>query len=472
MKEFDIDETAAGPVRPFSFSGGSGETKASEPFIPSRIYADFGTFDSTTSEGGYNFTGIDSLGEPVKGFVQTTEQLLASKELERAGVSVLSISERRGKRQKTRRPTSVEFATLAEQFGDLMEIGESPTQVCRLLAFAQTNQVLTEALYNAGELVINGWSLSEAFAVQKDNNDQPLFPITFICALRIGEEVGTAADSETGTNKSAFLLTLHRFAEAEKKAEAIRSSIRAAMMYPVAVIAFCVIAVGIVLYFVMPRMVELYSSLLSGDNVKLPLITRIMIGGSDFLTSWWGIAFMILLLVGTILFARWSRTKEGSDRIKVASLRLPVFGSFFRHYYAAQTLRTMAMLSSGIPSMTERFLVAAETSSNPEYAQMLMHVRHRFMTESTDLHKLFVPYPFLMGKEFAGVLMTFEKTADMQNTFHNYAKVVETRAERELAAVLFWLQNFAIVPVGIFVGFIVAALYSPMFELAGRLGHG
>ena len=42
-----------------------------------------------------------------------------------------------------------------------------------------------------------------------------------------------------------------------------------------------------------------------------------------------------------------------------------------RHYYAAQTLRTMAMLASGIPSMTERFLVAAETSTNPVYAQML-----------------------------------------------------------------------------------------------------
>jgi hypothetical protein len=58
----------------------------------------------------------------------------------------------------------------------------------------------------------------------------------------------------------------------------------------------------------------------------------------------------------------------------------------------------------------------------------------------------------------------------MQNTFHNYAKVVETRAERELESVLFWFQNFAIVPVGLFVGFIIAALYSPMFELAGRLG--
>ena len=424
-----------------------------------------------TSEGGFNFSGVDSLGAPIKGFVQTEDPTQAANELERAGISIASINERRGPRKKVRRPTAVEFATLAEQFGDLMEVGESPTQICRLLAAAQTNRVLADALVNAGELVINGWTISEAFAVQRDNKGEALFPITFICALRIGEEVGSATDIDSGESRSAFLLTLHRFAEAAKKADAIRSSIRSAMMYPIAVILFCFVAVGVVEYFVMPRMVDLYNGLLQGENAQLPLITRIMIGGSDFLTSWWGIGTVIALVLVLLYFWRWTRTKAGMDALKVASLRMPVFGSFFRHYFAAQTLRTLAMLSGGIPSMTERFAVAAETSTNPEYAQMLMHVRHRFMTESTDLNKLFIPYPFLMGKEFGGVLLTFERTADMQNTFHNYAKVVETRAERELAAVMFWVQNFAIVPVGIFVGFIVAALYSPMFELAGRLGN-
>src|SRR5262249_23940038 len=219
------------------------------------------------------------------------------------------------------------------------------------------------------------------------------------------------------------------------------------------------------------KMVELYNALLTGEDAKLPLITWIMIGASDFLISWWGIGTMIGVVIVLLYFWRWARSPGGSNALKAAALSWPVFGSFFRHYYAAQTLRTLAMLSSGTPSMTERFLVAVEVSTNPEYAKMLMHVRHRFMTESTDLHKLFIPYAFLMGKEFGGVLLTFEKTADMQNTVHNYAKVVETRAERELARVLFWFRNFAIVPVGAFVGFIIAALYSPMFELAGRLGH-
>ena len=427
--------------------------------------------DLDHSDNGYNYTGEDSLGRPIKGFVQTTDQRLAENELERAGIRVHTIVSRRGVRKKNRKPTGIEFATLAEQFGDLMEVGQSPTQICRLLAYAQTNEVLSDALLDAADLVINGRSLSEAFAAQRDKKGDPLFPITFICALRIGEEVGTASDQDTGETRSAFLMTLHRFAEAEKKADAIRSSIRSALMYPIAVVVFCIIAVGIVEYFVMPKMVELYTALLTGSDAQLPFITRIMIAGSDFLTSTWGLFAMLGVLIGSVVFYRWAKSKPGSDAIKVAVLRWPIFGSFFRHYFAAQTLRTLAMLSTGIPSMSERFAIAAETSTNPEYAAMLMHVRHRFMTESTDLHKLFMPYPFLMGKEFSGVLLTFEKTADMQGTFHNYAKVVETRAERELARVLFWFQNFAIVPVGIFVGFIVAALYSPMFELAGRIGH-
>ncbi len=440
-------------------------------FARGSMTADNDRYDVSYSDNGYDFVGEDSLGEPVKGFVQTAEANLAEKELERAGIRVETIKPKRGLKKKNKRPSAIEFATLAEQFGDLMEIGESPTQVCRLLSYAQTNAMLSEALMNASELVINGRSLSEAFAAQRDAKGEPLYPITFICALRIGEEVGATSDFDSGgESKSAFLLTLRRFAEAEKKADSIRSSIRSALMYPIAVVIFCIIAVGIVEYYVMPKMVDLYTSLLTGEDTQLPFITRIMIAGSDLLTSWWGIVIIIAIFAGALIFYRWAKSPDGSDSLKVMALRLPVFGSFFRHYYAAQVLRTLAILSSGIPSMTERFAVAARTTTNPEYAKMLMHVRHRFTTESTDLHKLFVPYPFLMGKEFGGVLMTFEKTADMQGTFHNYAKVVETRAERELEKVLFWFQNFAIVPVGIFVGFIVAALYSPMFELAGKIG--
>ena len=63
--------------------------------------------------------------------------------------------------------------------------------------------------------------------------------------------------------------------------------------------------------------------------MKLPLVTRIMIGGSDFLTSWFGIIFVILLVIGAILLVRWAKSPAGSNKLKVWSLRMPVFGSPF-----------------------------------------------------------------------------------------------------------------------------------------------
>src|SRR5258708_5439946 len=124
---------------PFSQPGGTyaGLPQAANPY------------DLDHSENGFNFVGEDSLGELVRGFVQTTEAGLAEKELERAGIRVQSLTAKRGVKKKHRRPTGVEFATLAEQFGDLMEIGESPTQVCRLLSYSQTNPMLADALLNA-----------------------------------------------------------------------------------------------------------------------------------------------------------------------------------------------------------------------------------------------------------------------------------------------------------------------------------
>lgn len=422
----------------------------------------------STNETQFVFTGTDSLGNEVRGTHPGPDRPTALNELETAGLQVSKLA-RGSKGSKSKgKPKSTDLATLAEQFGELMEIGESPSQVCRILAATQTNKHLSDSLKSAGEMVLNGLTLSEAFASQKYPNGTPIYPATFVTALRVGEEVGTATDSATGGKKSAFLLTLGRFAETERKAEAIRSSIKSALMYPVAVIIFCLISVAAVLYFVMPRMVELYSALLPGD-AQLPWPTRILVNASDFLTSVVGLAVMAVVLLLILIWIRWLRTPQGDEFVKTRCIRLPLFGSFFRLYFASQTLRTLAILSAGIPSMTERLKVAAETSTNPEYARMLNHVRHRFVLQSTELSKLFAPYYFLMGEEFRGVLITYEQTADMQDSFHNYAKLMETRAERELEGVLFYFQNFAIVPVGLFIGFIVLALYSPMFEIAGRV---
>jgi hypothetical protein len=97
--------------------------------------------DVAHSDGGYNFSGVDSLGSPVKGFVQT-EDAQAANELS-APISVESIAERRGPQKNRRRPASNLYACRTVR--RFMEVGESPTQVCRAVGLKQTNRVLADA---------------------------------------------------------------------------------------------------------------------------------------------------------------------------------------------------------------------------------------------------------------------------------------------------------------------------------------
>src|SRR5688572_10548552 len=129
MNESEKAYQAASGGVPTQFQGYTGDGFAPADLPRTRH------LDPEFSENGFNFVGEDSLGRQIKGFVQTTELQLAQNELERAGIHIQSIVSRRGVRKKNRRPTSIEFATLAEQFGDLMEVGQSPTQICRLLSY-------------------------------------------------------------------------------------------------------------------------------------------------------------------------------------------------------------------------------------------------------------------------------------------------------------------------------------------------
>src|SRR5512144_3285776 len=115
----DLREITTAPnttIRPLGSTGRIGAQNASD--IPNIRGLD--GLNTTHNEGGFDFRGVDSLGATVKGFVQTEDAIQAAHELERAGISVRSINERRGLQQKNRRPRGTDFATLAEQFGDLM----------------------------------------------------------------------------------------------------------------------------------------------------------------------------------------------------------------------------------------------------------------------------------------------------------------------------------------------------------------
>src|SRR4029079_6286880 len=93
----EVTSAPNGPIRPLGSTAGFSTGVGDLPAVRG-----LEGLQGTHSEGGFDFRGVDSLGAPIKGFVQTEDAIQAAHELERAGITVRSISEKRGLRRKNR----------------------------------------------------------------------------------------------------------------------------------------------------------------------------------------------------------------------------------------------------------------------------------------------------------------------------------------------------------------------------------
>lgn len=430
------------------------------------------TDEIADSIGGYVWIGYDALGRKNKLETYATTAQSAERELHKINIQVASLKPIRMRRRTRHLPALQELASLARNFGEQIEAGNTPLQICKMLAEADPNETISEALRGVVNALMNGRELHEAFEMQLDQKGCPVFETEFVSAIQIGVKIGAVSNMDTNKKESGLLMTLRRYAEAKEKKDKIRSSIRSAMMYPFGVAVIALAAIAVVTIWVMPVMENMYKALLSGKaDVLLPLPTRIMLALSHFMWSFYGF-LLIALAIGLIfLFFKWWKTAAGQDFKGRNIIRLPGIGQFYRMLYASQLLRYLSMLSDGIGDIGARFNLAAETAENPVYREMLLNFAYLSRTQGTEITPMFKPYLWLFGREFLGALMTADTTGNHAAPFYQYAQVLEIRTSRQLETVLGILKMVVILPVGLVVGGIIAAIILPFFELAGRLAQ-
>jgi type II secretory pathway component PulF len=427
--------------------------------------------NAQTTKNGFKFSGADSLGVNLKGYVPYQTAQEARLRLIKAGVKVESISPKKTLRgKKNKKPSNVEMARLAEQLGEQMEIGMSPSEICELLARNSPNLMLEKALLNAAKLIGEGIYIHDALEAQKTDKGESIFPETFIYALRIGQDVGALNDPESNKSVGAANLMLKFFAQTMKKAHAFRRKIRSALFYPVCVFFACAIAFLIEVYGIIPMMKPLFEGLLQGKDDSLPFLTQWMLNAGDFMSSGIGIVTLIAFIGGIIgggyyLF----KVPAGIDFRERMALRLPVFGKFYLDYNASQACRNLAMLWEGEQDVKKRFETARDTATNPEYKEMFDNILNILSLQSIDLPEAFVPYARLLGEEFASVTETIQRTGNGQQQLYSHAMILEQRAEEKLENTIAVLQQISIAIPAAFVIIILLASYLPIFQLVGKL---
>ncbi len=237
---------------------------------------------------------------------------------------------------------------------------------------------------------------------------------------------------------------------------------KSALIYPIAVVSIAGLIVGALLKWVVP----IFSNLFAGLGVALPLPTRIVMGLSAFVGSFWWV--FIVVVVGTVFGMKQIRKHpRGRYYFDKTLLYLPVVGSLLRKIAVGRFTRTLGtLITSGVPIL-EGLAITARTSGNAVLEEALMKVRKAIEEGRTIVDPLKECGVFPnMVTQMIGV---GEATGAMDNMLQKIADFYEEEVDAATKDMLAMLEPVIIGVLGITIGGIVISLYMPLFAMIAKL---
>jgi len=241
------------------------------------------------------------------------------------------------------------------------------------------------------------------------------------------------------------------------------------MIYPAAVVLLAIVAVAVIMIVVIPQFQNIFMGLL-GPGEQLPLPTRIVVGISNFLASWGGLAILLVVIGATIAIRFYYKTPNGRRTIDRLLLKIPILGDIFRKIAVARFSRTLStLLSSGVPIL-QSLDITARTSGNVIIEEAIGKVRVGVERGESfvDPLKATEVFPHMVAQ----MIGIGEQTGALDAMLGKIADFYESEVDAAIANLLTLIEPLLIGFLGVTIGSIVIAMYLPLFTLIGKLSQG
>jgi type IV pilus assembly protein PilC len=335
--------------------------------------------------------------------------------------------------------------TFSRQLATLLDAGVSIVPALLLIQDQMSNRLLKKIVGDLVKEVRAGSSFSDAISKHKK-----VFGELYCQVISVGERTGGAADA------------LRQASIYIEKDDAIKKKIKKAMTYPAIVLVVATVVIIILTAFVLPRLTQVLKTL----DVPLPLPTRILIGGTDFMAAYW---FFILIGMALVLMAGILLVKRPSGRYKLDQLLLaiPVVGKATLMGEMARFSRTLALLVRvGLP-LPQTLEMARRTSGNLVIQNALANVRTELLQGEG------LSGPMTKNKVFPRVLvqmvMVGEESGKLSSTLETAAVSYEVEADEKINAMISLIEPVMIVTLAVVVGFIAISTITPMYSIYGAI---
>jgi MSHA biogenesis protein MshG len=402
----------------------------------------------------FNYSGRNARGESMQGQIESQNPQAVASWMLSAGITPVSIkplgssTEPEWLRKLNERPlTDVDLLLFTRQMGTMVKAGVAMMQALAAVQKSTIKPRLVRLLQALRDDLDKGHELSTGMA-----RHPKFFNEYYVNMVKVGEGTGRLEE---------IFRRLFVQLEFEKH---MKNKIKNALRYPSFVMTAIAIAIGVLNVFVIPVFAKVYA----GFNVELPLLTRILIGTSNFAVSyWWMIVAAIVLAI--YAFRSWTGTRDGRYTWDKAKLRVPIVGSILVKSTVARFAMSLAVASkSGIPLM-QAFTLVSRVVENAFYEQRILQMRDgvergESMLRVSQSAGIFTPLELQM-------IAVGEETGEIDEMLEQVAKMYQDEVEYEVSRLSESLEPILLAGIAVIVMIMLLGIFLPLWNLGQAAMH-
>ena len=404
----------------------------------------------------YAYKGVNNAGTAVNGTREAESPKAIKLVLRREGIFLTEFNETGPVKKKqskrsfetslfAERVKSQDLAVATRQLATLVGSGIPLVNSLTALVEQIENQTLKGILAAVKQRVNEGASFGDALS-----EHPKVFSGLYTNMVRAGETSG------------ALDVVLERLADFTENQAELRSKLVGTMVYPALMLVMAVGVTAMLFILVIPKISKIFES----QRMALPLPTQILIGTSNFMTSYW-LILLPLVVLGIWGFRRYTASKAGRPRWDKFTLNAPLFGSLIRMIAITRFCKTLGtLLASGVPLLTA-FEIVKNVLQNSVLVDVIDTVRDCVKEGDT------IAAPLRRSGEFPPIVTHMidvgEKSGQLEPMLMNVAKSYDVQVDARLRAMTSILEPIIIVVMGVVVACIVFAILMPMLQMSSAI---
>ncbi|HLB01666.1 MAG TPA: type II secretion system F family protein [Nitrospiria bacterium] len=339
-----------------------------------------------------------------------------------------------------------DIVVFTRQLATMIDAGLPLVQCLEILANQAENRVFGKAIADIRADVEGGSTYADAL-----RKHPKVFDELYVNMVAAGE-VGGILDT-----------ILNRLAKHIEKAMKLKKQIKGAMVYPSTIVGVAIVVISILMVWVIPT----FATIFTDFGGALPLPTQIVINASNFMKS-----NFLYMIIGAVTFGfllrAYYRTEKGRRNIDALLLKLPVFGDLIRKAAVAKFTRTLGtLISSGVPIL-EGLIIVAKTAGNKIIEEAILVARQSISEGKT------IADPIAKAKVFPPMVVQMiavgETAGALDAMLAKIADFYDDEVDAAVTALTALMEPMLMIFLGVVIGFIVIAMYLPIFKLGSVVG--